>query len=172
MKNTLRAFLVLCMVAVLSGCADDGLSDLRQFVKDAHADRKPKVEPIPEVKTHEVFAYASAEGIDPFGVFNLRPRGTKSARYEGPNLRRRKEPLEEYPLDALKMVGTITRRNQSWVIIQAPDGTVHRAQVGNHLGQNFGEVTGINEEKVELVETIQNPLGDWIKRDASISIEE
>lgn len=168
-----RKTIVVCLSALcLQACTDDGLDDLRQFTKNAHADRKPRVDPIPEVKTHELFAYASEEGVDPFGMFNLRPRGTKTAQSGGPNLHRRKEPLEEYPLDALKMVGTLMKKSQAWVIIQAPDGTVHRAQVGNHLGHNFGKVLRISEEKVELIETIQDPLGDWIKRDASISIQE
>ena len=172
MNKFSKLALTLCLGTMLYGCTDDGMNDLRHFVETAHADRKPQVEPIPEVKTNEVFVYASEDGIDPFGIFNLRPRGTKTAKNLGPNLTRRKEPLEDYPLDALKMVGTLMKKNQAWVIIQAPDGTVHRAQIGNHLGQNFGKVIRISEEKIELIETIQDPLGDWIKRDASISIEE
>ncbi|MDH5648430.1 MAG: pilus assembly protein PilP [Gammaproteobacteria bacterium] len=168
----LKILLLAGMSVLLFGCSDDGMNDLREFVENAHKDTKPKVDPIPEVKTHEVFAYGSAEGTDPFGEFNLRPRGTKAANKSGPDLRRRKEPLEEYPLDALKMVGTLSRKSESWVIIQAPDGTVHKAQVGNYLGQNFGKLVSISEDKIELIETIQDPLGDWIKRDASISVVE
>ncbi len=87
-------------------------------------------------------------------------------------MNRRRDPLEDYPLDALKMVGTLTRGNQSWAVIQAPDGAVHRAKLGDHMGQNFGMVTKITENKVDLVELIQNPLGDWIEREANLAIVE
>ena len=66
----------------------------------------------------------------------------------------------------------MSRGNQSWAVVQAPDGAVHRAKIGDHMGQNFGMVTNITEERVNLVELIQNPLGDWIERDAKLAIAE
>lgn len=165
-------YLVLLLSLSLGACAESSMNDLQQFVENAHKDKKPRVEPIPEVKTQEQFAYASSDGVDPFAVFNLRPRGATKTKAGGPSLSRRREPLEEYPLDALKMVGTLQRNKQAWAVIQAPDRTVHRVRIGNFLGQNFGKITRITEGKVILVETIQDPLGDWIKRDASLSIEE
>lgn len=172
MRISFRYLLILSLTTALGACGSDGMGDLRIFVRDAHKDRKPRVEPIPEVKTHEVFAYSAQEGVDPFASFNLRPRGVAKRKEGGPDVNRRKEPLEEYPLDALKMVGTLSRRRQTWVIVQAPDGTVHKAQVGNYLGENFGKIVRITEEKVNLIETVQDPLGDWIKRKANLSIEE
>lgn len=80
--------------------------------------------------------------------------------------------MEDYPLDALRMVGTLSRGNQSWAIIQAPDGIVYRVKNGDHMGQNFGMVTDITEENVKLVELIQNPLSDWIEREAKLAILE
>lgn len=172
MNMTWRITSMVLASIILSACASDGMDDLRRFVRDAHKDRKPRVEPIPEVKTHEVFAYTSEEGVDPFASFNLRPRGIARRKEGGPDVSRRKEALEDYPLDALKMVGTLSRKRQTWAIVQAPDGTVHKAQVGNYLGENFGKITRISEEKVNLIETLQDPLGDWIKRKANLSIEE
>lgn len=162
---------LLLLVVFIAGCGSDHLDDLRTFVENAHKDRKPRIEPLPEVKTYESFAYAAMEGVDPFAQFNLKPRGTATAGGPSPDLHRRKEPLEDYPLDSLKMVGTLSKGSENWAIIQAPDGTVHRAQTGNHMGQNFGKVLRIREEKVELVELVQDPLGEWIERKASISIE-
>jgi len=170
----IRNFILLTIVTgLLTACGSDGLDDLREFVNNAHKNRKPRVEQLPEVKAQQKFSYSAEEGTDPFGTFNLKPRGTSTASSgPRPDLNRRREPLEDYPLDSLKMVGTLTRSRQSWVVLQAPDGTVHRAQVGNHIGQNFGRVVTITEAKVELVELVQNPLGDWIERKASLSIEE
>lgn len=165
--------LLVCLCSIwLTGCSSDDMSDLRNFIKNAHADKKPRVEPLPEIKTHEVFVYASEELADPFASFNLRPSGLQTGSGPSPDLNRHREPLEDYPLDSLKMVGTLSRGTDSWVVIQAPDGTVHRAQVGDHMGQNFGMITKISEEKVAIVELVQGALGDWIERDGNLAIEE
>lgn len=169
-RNALIIPIVLLCVA-LSGCGSDGMSDLRQWVQDERKGRKPRPKPIPEIKTTESFTYTAESLADPFAPFNLKPQGPGGSGPR-PEPGRRKEPLEEYPLDALRMVGTLTRRNQSWVVIQAPNGAVHRAKVGDHMGQNFGRVTKITEEKVDLVELIQNPVGDWVEREAKLAITE
>jgi type IV pilus assembly protein PilP len=166
-------FLVAGLFCVtLSGCSSDGLEDLREFVKNAHADRKPKVEPLPEIKMQETFIYNSVNLPDPFAAFNLKPQSQASASGPRPDPNRRKEPLEDYPLDSLKMVGTLTRGKQAWAVIQAPDGTVHRAQVGDHLGQNSGMINKITEEKVDLIELIQGAMGDWVEREANLTLLE
>jgi len=170
----MKRFISLLSIALISvslaGCSSDGLDDLREFVKNAHADKKPRVEPLPEIKMQETFIYNAANLTDPFAAFNLMPQGQKSASGPRPDPNRRKEPLEDYPLDSLKMVGTLMRGKQAWAVIQAPDGTVHRAQVGDHLGQNSGMIHKISDEKVDLIELIQGTLGDWIEREANLSL--
>lgn len=170
MKRPLLAILVL---GLLAGCSSDGLEDLRDFVKNAHADRKPKVEPLPEIKPYEAFAYAAADLTDPFSPANLKPQSMQGkAGGQGPDLNRRKEPLEDYPLDALKMVGTLSRGKQYWAVIQTPDGGVYRVQKGNYVGQNFGRIKRVTEDKVDLVEKVQGALGEWVEREASLAIQE
>jgi type IV pilus assembly protein PilP len=158
---------------LLAGCSSDGLEDLRDFVKTAHADRKPKIEPLPEIRPYEAFAYAAADLTNPFSPANLRPQSIQ-AKLGGPrpDMNRRKEPLEDFPLDALKMVGTLSKDKQSWGIIQTTDGAVYRVQKGNHLGQNFGRITRVTDEKIDLVELIQGAMGEWVEREASIAIQE
>jgi type IV pilus assembly protein PilP len=162
------------LVLTLAGCSSDGLEDLREFTKGAHADRKPRVEPLPEIRVQEVFAYNPASLADPFASQNLKPARTRAGGGNGqrPDLDRRKEPLEEYPLDALKMVGTLARGKQTWAVVQAPDGTVYRAKAGDRLGQNFGMVTRIGDDKVDLVELVPGPMGDWIEREANLTLTE
>lgn len=167
--------LVWCavLIAGLSACANDGMDDLRQFVATASVGRTPKIEPLPEIKTQEPFTYAAEKLPDPFSPRNLNSQATQSAgNGPRPDLNRRKEPLEEYPLDALKMVGTLARGKKAWAVIQAPDGTVYRAGVGNHLGQNFGTITRISDDKIEITELVQGSLGDWVERSASVALAE
>jgi type IV pilus assembly protein PilP len=168
-KVPIAVLALLCVV--LSGCGASGTSDLQQWVKDERKRVKPRVEPLPEIKTHESFVYTADTMTDPFAPFNLKPQAA-SNNGPRPDRNRRREPLEEYPLDSLKMVGTLSRANQSWAVIMSPDGAVHRAKVGDHMGQNFGRVIKITENKVELVELIQNPIGEWVEREASLALAE
>ncbi|GAB4508046.1 MAG: pilus assembly protein PilP [Sulfuricaulis sp.] len=172
MKLVIPLLMVGLFCVTLSGCSSDGLEDLREFVNNAYADKKPRVEPLPEIKTQETFIYNAANLVDPFASFNLTPQGQKSASGPRPDPNRRKEPLEDYPLDSLKMVGTLMRGKQAWAVIQAPDGTVHRAQVGDHMGQNSGMINKISEEKVDLIELIQGTMGDWVEREANLTLLE
>ncbi len=163
--------LVALLCVAVSGCGSDGMDDLRDWVIKERKGRKPRVEPLPEIRTQESFVYEADTLADPFAPFNLKPQGGVAGG-PSPDINRRKEPLEDYPLDALRMVGTLSRGNQSWAIIQSPDGIVYRVKNGDHMGQNFGMVTDITEENVKLVELIQNPLSDWIEREAKLAILE
>ena len=172
MKDAKLLFVAGLLCVALSGCSSDGLEDLRDFVKNAYADKKQKVEPLPEIKMQETFIYDSANLADPFSALNLAPQGQKSASGPRPDPNRRKEPLEDYPLDSLRMVGTLMRGNQVWAIIQAPDGTVYRVQKGDHLGQNSGMISKISDDKIDLIELIQGTTGDWVEREASLTLVE
>ena len=173
MRTHAKTFLPLICALTLAGCGSDGMDDLREFTANAHKGKTAKVDPLPEIKTTEPFAYSAAKLTDPFAAVNLKPASTKTAGGgPRPDMNRRREPLEEYPLDALKMVGTLARNKQAWVVIQAPDGTVHRASVGNHMGQNFGTITRITDEKISLIELVQSAVGDWVEREASVTLTE
>ena len=173
MDRHLKLVAITAAVLAIAGCGSDGMDDLRDFVANAHKGKTAKVEPLPEIKTTEPFAYSATKLSDPFAVGNLKPLANKTAGGgPRPDMNRRREPLEDYPLDALKMVGTLARGKQAWVVVQAPDGTVHRASVGNHMGQNFGTITRITDEKVSLIELIQGSVGDWIERETSVALAE
>lgn len=166
-----RVLLASCLLVLLGACANDGMDDLRDFVENAHKGKTAKIEPLPEIKAQENFAYGAASLADPFASFQLKPQSA-NARGPRPDMNRRKEPLEDFPLDALKMVGTLTRGRRTCAVLQAPDGSVHCARVGNHLGQNFGAITRVAEDKISVVELIQGPMGDWIEREASVALAE
>ena len=172
MKPVIPLLMAGLFCVTLNGCSSDGLEDLRKFVSDERASKKTKVEPLPEIKMQETFIYNAANLADPFASFNLKPQGQKSASGPRPDPNRRKEPLEDYPLDSLRMVGTLMRGKQAYAIIQAPDGTVHRAQIGDHLGQNSGMINKITDEKVDLSELIQGAMGDWVEREANLALLE
>ncbi len=170
-----KILVVLSLLVFISGCGSDGLDDLREFVKNEHKNRKPRVEPLPEIKIPPSFSYSATNKSDPFARVNLRPRSSTSKAKKSLPLylvTRRKGPLEAYPLDALKMVGTLQRKKDIWVVIKAPDGSMHRAKPGEYMGKNYGVITLITDDKVSLMEKVQNAIGDWVDRQAAISISE
>ena len=174
-KNKTLGMLVTLLV--LSGCSADN-ADLYAWLDDVRAKQKPKVEPLPLLEPYEKFIYEASHLREPFeNTLHAQQEPSKSlakANNSGisPDINRPKEPLESFPLDALRMVGTMDQDGHIWAIIQAPDRTISRISQGNYLGQNFGRIQNIEEYSISLNEIIPDGLGGWIERDASISIVE
>jgi type IV pilus assembly protein PilP len=177
LRNNIRKLVLIASVAlVLQGCVDSNMTDLRKFVADAYKDKKPEIDPLPEIQPYKGFAYASTDKNEPFDFDNIAPNGDGQAATSGnrPDANRVKEPLEDYPLDALNMVGTMSQRGIPWVIVKTALGTAHLASIGNYLGQNDGKIIQIfpEEQRVVLVETVTDPAGRWVTRDVEIKIDE
>ncbi len=170
MKIMRSMAILAAFVMLATGCAERDMGDLRQWTENLYKNRKPKIEPLPQIRPSETFVYAAMTLVDPFSTSNLAKQKPPAASGQAPDETRRKEPLEEYPLDGLRMVGTLFRNEASWVIIRAPDGTVHRVREGNHVGQSYGVITDISEEQISIKELIQDPNGAWVERLASLSV--
>ncbi|WP_255556598.1 pilus assembly protein PilP [Methylococcus sp. ANG] len=164
----------LAVLGFLSGCAEDELADLRRYVADVKARQKVNVEPLPEIKTVSPFLFDPAELRDPFKPIEKPDEAEAAAADNGirPDLSRRKEQLESYELDTLRMVGTVRMSGNLWALVRAADGTIHRVRTGNHMGRNFGRITRISENGVELVEIVPDAQGGWLERAATMTLTE
>ncbi len=169
----------LLMVLLLVGCSSGGMNDLQAYVDEVKASRKGKVPPLPEFTPVESFAYSAAKKGDPFVSWEAKAasavqqeKKTKKGSGLQPDTNRRREPLESFPLDTLRMVGTLQRENENSALVSSPDGLVSRVVVGNYLGQNHGRVVSILREKMELMEIVPDGLGGWQHRPASLVIVE
>jgi len=159
----------------MTGCVSTDMSDLQIYLDEVKARKSSRIEPLPEVKPYKSYAYSMSGKRDPFEPFyDKRPEPTETASASGltPDFNRNREELEESPLDSLRMVGTMETEGRQWGIIKAPGGTVHRVQVGNYMGQNFGKIISISEEKVDLREIIPDGTGGWQERQASLALSE
>lgn len=174
-RTTRARHVLICAAAViLGGCAED-MSDLRQFVRETKQRPGGEIEPLPTFEPYEGFTY-DAEGLrDPF-----RPRSdfadaededaSESGSGISPDRDRRKEPLEQYPLDSLSMVGTLTRDGQRRGLVRDPDDVVHRVVPGNYLGQNHGRIVAVEPNRIRIVEIVRDGQGGWMERDASLAM--
>ena len=88
-----------------------------------------------------------------------------------PDLNRRKEPLEAFPLEQLKMVGTLSQGKDTFAIVRA-DKTLYRVKKGNYMGQNFGLITDVTEGEIKLKEIVQDSAGDWAERQSVLPLLE
>jgi type IV pilus assembly protein PilP len=167
-----RLLLIVAALA-LAGCEQD-MDDLIAYAEEVKSRTSKNIEPIPQPKPYEPHTYEPKERRDPvLPILQSRDAALAAAGGAGavqPDLTRPKEPLEEFPLDALRMVGTITMQQRVYALIRAPDAVVHRVSVGDHLGQNYGKITGISETEVVLMEIIPDGLGGWIRRPASVAL--
>lgn len=163
--------LLLMLPLSLLACANETHDDLEAFVRDSGKGLRGKVVPVPEVQSYSHFPYTAFEIPNPF-----KPRKNKLAKGEGgglqPDLERRKEPLEKFPLESLKMVGSLEQEEESYALIKAPDSSLHRVKTGGYLGQNFGLISDISESEVNLKEIVQDSTGDWAERVSTLMLED
>lgn len=170
-----RTLMILMIVLGLAACSDNGMNDLHQFVQQAKL-KKGKVEPLPEFRPVETYAYTAYELKDPFATWKseVKTASQDKSAVQGvrPDVDRRKEILENFPLDTLRMMGTLQYDDTKWGLVKAPDGIVYKVKPGSYIGQNYGRIRAVNDTKLMLTEIVPNGLGGWEEREASLAISE
>ena len=173
LPNVLRTLLLAATLAFIAGCTG-GDSDLKEWIAAEKAKKGAPIAPLPILKTFETFEYKvkdkdDKDRRDPFGP-SLQERMEASTSGSGPQPDKHpKEPLESYPLDSLKMVGSIGIGASMEGLIKDPDSVIHRVHIHNYLGENGGKITAIAEDHIDLVELISNESGGWRERKATIA---
>lgn len=167
---------------LLGGCVSSDKSDLEQYAEEVMARPGGRIEPLPEIQPYQAYAYQSGkEGArSPFKLFyEKEPAAVGEEKDAGLSkemtreiFHRNREELEQFELDSLDMVGTLTDKEELWAIIRDPDGVVHRVTVGNYMGRNIGRITNIYEDHVELREIIKDSQGRWQEREAAIALSD
>lgn len=170
----MRGLLAVAAALALTACANDQ-TELRTWMDGVRASTKPVHERIAEPKRFEPFRYDNDAQVDPFSPdklalaiekFQKRARGDLQ-----PDMNRRREALEGYPLDTIRMVGRLTNGRHDYALLQA-ESVVYKAHVGSYAGQNFGKITRISETEVTLKELVQDAAGDWVERESSLQLQE
>jgi type IV pilus assembly protein PilP len=152
--------------ASLSACSSKD-DELDQYIATTKNEPGGRVEPLPELKPYESFAYSSQVLRSPF-----MPGGSGGSSAAGlrPDSRRNREFLEQFSLDTLRMVGTLRLSDRTYGLIKTKDGLVHRVLPGNYLGQADGRVVEISPSKISVVEIVPDGLGGYMERPASLAL--
>lgn len=161
-----RLTLIVTLLAI-AGCTPS--EDPRQWVAREKTKKGAPLQPLPVIKTFETFIYKDQDLRDPFAL-SAEEQNQNANAGPHPDQNRPREPLESFPLDGLKMSGTLGLAKKIEGLVRDPDGVVHRVHVGNYLGQNYGRVTAIEEDRIDLVELVPNGAGSWMERQATIAL--
>lgn len=176
----MRARILATMMAVmtLSACGGADKDDLQKWMVDQRNATVPKIVPISEPKIFQPRAYEQVAVVDPFDKNKLaqalKRDGGPSVANSGlvaPELARRKQALEAYPLDTMVMVGTMVRAGKPVALVRV-NNLLYQVRPGDYLGQNFGRVMKIDETEVALREIVQDAVGEWIERSAALQLQE
>jgi len=162
----------------LAGCSSSEQEELQQWMTEQRNATRPRVEPLPEPTKFSPQAYNQEGSIEPFSNQKLTQalkrdssQATSNAALIAPELSRRKEPLEAFPLDATAMVGSLIKQGKPVALVKV-DNLIYQVKVGNYLGQNYGRITQVSETSLSLREIVQDAAGEWIERTATLQLLE
>jgi type IV pilus assembly protein PilP len=173
MNASLTRLLMILTVAgfALGACGGD-MDDLDQYINSVKAKPGGRIDPLPEITPYEVFTYlADAEGLrSPFVPDSPQAAAGIAAGGTRPDPERSREFLEQFPLDTLRMVGTMQLGETQFGLVQTSDGLIHRVIPGNYMGQNDGRIVVVSESEIELVEIISDGIGGYLEREAAVGL--
>jgi len=169
-KSLRQLLLAVSLTAGVSACSSD-MNDLRAYVDEVKARPGGRIEPLPQIRPAPSFAYEAAGRRSPFMPDTPQARVSNNPdAIQGPDPNRAREFLEQFPLDTLRMVGTMNSQAGTFGLVQTSDGLIHRVTVGNHLGQNYGRIMSISESEIQLVEIIADGIGGYLERPAAVAL--
>ena len=174
----MRLTLCCALVCLLVGCSASDESDLQSWMNEQRAQTKPKVAPLAEPKKFVPQDYNEEGVTDPFNILKLTQalrkesaQAAANAALVAPELTRRKEALEAYPLDSMTMVGSLIKVGMPVALVKV-DNLLYQVKLGNYLGQNYGRVMKISETELGLREIVQDSSGEWVERVATLQLQE
>jgi type IV pilus assembly protein PilP len=176
MKRAPILFLPAAILAI-AGCTASNEVEIQQWMAEVRQSMKPTTQPVPEPKDFSPFAYEARTQVDPFDPQKVvmavarQQQARVSASAIKPDLDRRRETLEGFPLDQIRMVGMM-RQSGTNVALLETNGATHLVRVGNYVGQNFGLITRISESELQLKEIVQDAAGEWVERPAKLELQE
>lgn len=164
-------------VLLLIGCEEQNFNDLNQYISEVKLRPKGMIKPLPEPKMPEPFIFRPEDLRDPFKPIKPTDETAPTAgeaKSSGirPDTNRRKEELEAFPMESLKMIGTINAKSELWGLVKSSDNTVYRVKVGNYMGQNYGKIIRISPDRIELMEIVPDQPGTWREQQMTLMLSD
>lgn len=165
----MRRALLICF-GLLTGCGGDQ-ADLEAYVRQVQANPPPYQAQAPVMPSFHRVSYEPGERPSPFADVARQSQEARSGRpgclgpLPGPV-----PPLARVALDSLSMRGTLMEGERRWALIQSSDGRIHRVRIGDRLGLFGGRVEYIGDDRIKLTERVEQGMGCYVERQASLSL--
>ena len=180
-KYFLKCGSIFCLTScllILSACDAVTKSSVDDWMLEQQKTIKPSIKPIPQPKSFIPKSYTTAGLTDPFdnqklleALRRMTAEASANVAILAPEQARKKEPLEDYPLDSIEMVGTLNQNGVPMALIKVND-LLYQVKVGAYLGQNYGRIKSIGDAEMVLREIVQDAAGEWIEKDTTLQIRE
>lgn len=157
------------VAAALSGCSSD-MDQLKKQINDIRSQPGERIEPLREIRPYEAFVYNVKDMRSPFVPTG--PSLTEATTALRPSDKRPREYLEQFPLDTLRMKGTMDIRGRKYGLVLDKQGLVHKVLPGQYLGQNEGRITGITASSIAVVQVVPDGSGGYVERPAQLTLVE
>ncbi|MEE8528976.1 MAG: pilus assembly protein PilP [Gammaproteobacteria bacterium] len=159
---------LVCVALFVQGCVGE-FEELYGYIRLVKEQKGGPIPDLPEAKHYETYVYSVDNLRSPFIPYI--PGGQGPGEGPRPDIDRTKEFLEEFPLDSLRMVGTLASAGDYTGLVQTTDGLIHRVRNENYMGQNDGRIVEITDSEIRLVEIIPDGLGGYLERPAAVALE-
>jgi type IV pilus assembly protein PilP len=164
----------LMATLLLAGCGDSDVREVRDWMEQVRRDTRPAVKPLPEPKDFLPYAYGAKEAVDPFDPNKLLGELARAAATSNnpnqPDMQRPRELLETFPLDTMQMVGMMEKGGTRFALLQI-ERSLYHVKAGQRIGQNFGVVTHVGEDGVDIREVVQDAAGEWTQRMTKLELQ-
>lgn len=167
-----------CIGLLLVACSAESPSDLDAWLVKQKSVAPPVLQSMPAPSLFVPEPYHQDAAPDPFAVQKLLQVLRRETQQAGSGsaliakeLKRRKEPLEQYPLDTMAYVGSLKQGGQLVALVKV-DKQLFQVLPGAYIGANFGKIINVSESELVLREIVQDAAGDWVERKASLQLQE
>ena len=163
----IRFMLIFSLTLALSGCGGgDAPKDLQKFVENTRQNA------INNSKNKQSEKIALPMPV----TFNAEPMRAPFEQ-ESPATPEKKvaaTPLQAYPVNMLKLVGTVTQGTHTFAYVIAPDQMTYRVDQGDRIGDHEGMVTSIQPGRINVMEedTSATPGNTKMQRIVTLELKE
>jgi len=159
-KTNMRLLFSLILLAMLAGCANE--YQIEPFDFKAEYDKISKTKTT-ETKTKEInisdiaqrksnYRYSAVGKKDPFRSYF----GDMAAMNKEKKI---VSELQNFDVSDLRLTAIVWGISEPRATIVAPDGKSYIVKTGSFIGKNWGKISRILPDKIEIVETYKDPLG-------------
>lgn len=167
--------LLIGLLLVVGGCSKGNqFDDIKAFMAEVESKPQPGIQPLPEFAAYQPFTYGASNRRSPFEAPVVIPPKTDIQRRNigvKPPPDHVKQYLERFTIGSLQMVGYLKRDDGTWALVEDNTGGVHRVQVGDYMGANWGQIESINDTRIDVTEIVSDGASGWLRRPRTIELK-